>query len=95
MNNGDNNLIHGAHSAGTMGWVIVALALVVQTAGFGYMIGTMNSRIDTNTSNISVLNEASTQTAILSRQIAVLQQKLNDDQKLLDRIAYATGAKGN
>lgn len=76
----------------TMAGVIITIAN--QMATTAYAFGQVTTKVDNNRQAIVMLTRQNKVLSNLSSKVDVLQQKLEDDEKLLNSIAGAVGAKG-
>ena len=68
--------------------------VIIQATNTAYAFGQLTDRVATNHSEIVLLENQDRSLQLLNSKVAVLQQKLLDDEQILHAIADAVGAKG-
>jgi len=68
--------------------------VVIQATSTAYAFGKLTNKVDDNRTAIVILVNREKTLSALTRKVAVLKQKLVDDEEILHSIARAVGAKG-
>ena len=77
----------------TPGWLAVVLVLVLQGGTLAYTFGKLSDRVAENQIEITSLTRTEKNYNKLSEKLAVISQRLKDDEKLLNSIADTVGAR--
>lgn len=83
-----------------LAWIAVMLTLlglvatvVIQSASTAYAFGRMSDKVEGNSAAIIMLTKQNKTLERLDRKVAILNQKIEDDEALIHSIARAVGAK--
>ncbi len=90
-----------SQSATTTALILIGLTIIgltttviVQATSTAYAFGQLANKVANNHSEIILLERQDKSLQSLNSKVAVLQQKLLDDERILHSIANAVGAKG-
>lgn len=71
----------------------LVITVIIQTASTAYAFGTIANEVKNNQSAIIMLVQQNKRLTSTDKQVAILRQKVIDDEELLHAIARAVGAK--
>ena len=74
-------------------WIAVGLILMTQVIALVYTYGILTDRVDTNSVAIHSIVQTERSYTMLSQKMAVISQRLKDDEILLHSIAKRVGAE--